>query len=118
MAAFLARKTGAAMVVVFLASILVCAGVRALPGAPATALNAEGSDPAALAVIRHKYLLDRPLPVQYLKWAWLALHGAPGVDNRDLPVAHTIVTRLPITLELAFLAMLIGSVIGVGAGVL
>lgn len=118
MAGFLLRKAGAAVVVVFLASILVFGGVRALPGDPATALNAEGSDAATLAAIRHKYLLDRPLPVQYAKWAWLALHGDLGVDNRDLPVAHTIVSRLPTTLELALLAILIGSVIGVGAGVL
>jgi peptide/nickel transport system permease protein len=81
------------------------------------ALSAEGTDPAALAAIRHKYLLDRPLPEQYAKWAWLALHGDLGVDNRDLPVAHTIVTRLPITLELALFAVLLGSLLGVGAGI-
>jgi peptide/nickel transport system permease protein len=118
MGGFLLRKAGAAVVVVFVASILVFAGVRALPGDPAVALSAEGTDPAALAEIRHKYLLDRPLPEQYAKWAWLALHGDLGVDNRDLPVAHTIVTRIPITLELAVLAVVLGSLLGVGAGVI
>jgi peptide/nickel transport system permease protein len=117
MGGFLLRKAGAAVVVVFAASVLVFAGVRALPGDPAVALSAEGADPAALAAIRHKYLLDRPLPEQYAKWAWLALHGDLGVDNRDLPVAHTIVTRLPITLELALFAVLLGSLLGVGAGI-
>ncbi len=117
MGGFLLRKAGAALIVVFLASILVFGGIRALPGDPALALGGEERDPAVLAAIRHKYALDRPLPVQYAKWMWLALHGDLGVDTRQLPVAHTIVTRLPITLELAFLAVALGSVVGITAGV-
>ena len=106
MGGFLLRKLGAALVVLVLASIVVFVGVRAIPGDPAIALGGESRDPAVLAAIRHKYLLDRPLPVQYVHWAWLALHGDLGVDQRELPVAHTIVTRLPLTLELAVLSML------------
>src|SRR5262249_16791213 len=81
-------------------------------------LGGESRDPAVLTAIRHKYGLDRPLPVQYAKWTWLAMQGDLGVDTRELPVAHTIVTRLPTTLELAFLAVLLGSLIGVCAGVI
>jgi peptide/nickel transport system permease protein len=117
MGGFLLRKTGAALIVIFLASILVFAGVRALPGDPALALGGEQRDAAVLASVRHKYGLDQPIPVQYAKWAWLGLQGDLGVDTRQLPVAHTIVTKIPITLELAFLAVLIGSLIGVGAGI-
>ena len=90
-----------------LASMLVFVGVRAIPGDPAIALGAENRDPAVLAAVRHKYLLDKPLPVQYAHWIWLALHGDLGVDQRQLSVAHTIVTRIPITLELALLSMLV-----------
>ena len=97
-------EAGAALVVLVAASMLVFIGVRAIPGDPAIALGAENRDPALLAAIRHKYLLDRPLPVQYAHWIWLALHGDLGVDQRELPVAHTIVTRIPITLELALLS--------------
>ena len=118
MGGFLLRKVGAALIVVFLASVLVFGGVRALPGDPAIALGAEDRDPLVLAQIRHKYHLDEPVPVQYGRWLWLALHGDLGTDQRELSVAHTIVTRIPITLELTFLAMLIGIVIGIGAGVL
>src|SRR5580765_2272759 len=101
MGGFLLRKTGAALLVVFLASVLVFAGIRAIPGDPATALGGETADPAAIAAIRHEYLLDRPLPVLYARWAWLALHGNLGTDERRLPVGYTIVHRLPLTLELA-----------------
>jgi peptide/nickel transport system permease protein len=115
---FLLRRAGAALIVIFLASILVFAGVRALPGDPALALGGEDRDPAVLEHIRHKYGLDEPVPVQYAKWAWLAVQGDLGIDSRQLPVAHTIVTRLPITLELAGLSILFGSVLGVLAGVI
>jgi peptide/nickel transport system permease protein len=118
MGGFLLRRAGAALIVIWLASVLVFAGIRALPGDPALALGGESRDPALLTAIRHKYGLDQPLPVQYAKWTWLALQGDLGVDTRELPVAHTIVTRLPITLELAFLAVLLGSSIGVCAGVI
>ena len=57
--------------------------------------------------------------MQYAHWIWLALQGDLGVDQRQLPVAHTIVTRLPITLELAFLAHpRRRSLIGIPAGVI
>ncbi len=118
MGGFLIRKAGAALVVLFMASVLVFLGVRAIPGDPAIALGAENRDPAVLAAIRHKYLLDKPLPVQYAHWIWLALHGDLGVDQRELSVAHTIVSRLPISLELAVLSMLVAMLIGIPAGVI
>ena len=75
MGGFLLRRAGAALIVIWLASVVVFAGIRALPGDPALALGGESRDPAVLAAIRHKYGLDQPLPVQYAKWTWLALHG-------------------------------------------
>jgi peptide/nickel transport system permease protein len=98
--------------------MLVFLGVRAIPGDPAIALGAENRDPAVLAAVRHKYMLDRPLPVQYAHWVWLAVQGDLGVDQRDLSVSHTIVSRLPISLELAFLSMFLAIAIGIPAGVI
>src|SRR3954470_2282974 len=118
MGGFLLRRVGAALIVLVLASMLVFVGVRAIPGDPAIALGAENRDPAVLAAIRHKYGLDKPVPVQYLNWASLAVRGDLGRDQRELSVSRTIVQRLPITLELAGLAILVGSLIGIVAGVL
>jgi peptide/nickel transport system permease protein len=118
MGGFLLRKVGAAVIVLILSSMLVFVGVRAIPGDPAIALGAENRDPAVLAAIRHKYGLDKPLPIQYLDWLSLAVRGDLGTDQRELSVSETIVQRLPITLELAGLAILIGSGIGITAGVL
>jgi peptide/nickel transport system permease protein len=118
MGGLLLRKLGAALVVLVLASMLVFAGVRALPGDPATALGAENKDPEVLAAVREKYGLDDPLPVQYLNWVKLAVQGDLGVDQRGLSVADTIVSRIPITLELATLSLLIGMLIGIPAGII
>jgi peptide/nickel transport system permease protein len=114
---FLLRKVGAALIVLFLASILVFVGVRAIPGDPALALGGETRDAEVLAQIRHKYGLDDALPVQYVRWIGLVLRGDLGRDSRELPVGETIVNRLPLTLELAGLSILIAALIGVLAGV-
>jgi peptide/nickel transport system permease protein len=118
MGGFLLRKAGAALIVVVCSSMVVFAGVRALPGDPAIALSGENRDPAVLAAVRQKYGLDKPLPEQYVKWIWHAVHGDLGVDSRDLSVAHTIITRIPITLELALLSVLLGMLIGITSGVI
>ncbi|HEY5295384.1 MAG TPA: ABC transporter permease [Gaiellaceae bacterium] len=118
MGGFLLRKAGAALIVVVCSSMIVFAGVRALPGDPAIALSGENNDPAVIAAVRQKYGLDKPLPEQYVKWIWHAVQGDLGVDSRDLSVAHTIVTRIPITLELAGLSVLLGILIGITSGVI
>ena len=118
MGGFLIRKAGAALVVLVLASMLVFVGVRAIPGNPAIALGAENRDPSVIAAVRAKYLLDKPLPVQYGHWIWLAVQGDLGTDQRQLSVGHTIASRLPISIELALLSMLVAVVIGIPAGVI
>jgi peptide/nickel transport system permease protein len=118
MGTFLLRKIGSALIVVWVASVLVFLGVRAIPGDPATALGGEDASPAYLQAIRHEYLLDRPLPVQYGHWIWRSLNGNFGVDRRALPIGHTIVHRLPLTFELAALSLLIAIIVGIPAGVI
>jgi peptide/nickel transport system permease protein len=118
MGGFLLRRLGAALIVLLVASMLVFLGIRALPGDPATALGAENRDPAVMEAIRHHYGLDQPLPVQYAKWLSLAVRGDLGRDQRELSVAETIVDRLPTTLELAGLSILVGIMIGIPAGII
>jgi peptide/nickel transport system permease protein len=118
MGGFILRRVGAALIVLLLASMLVFLGIRALPGDPATALGAENKDAAVMEAVRHHYGLDQPLPVQYVKWLSLAVQGDLGRDQRELSVADTIVERLPTTLELAALSILVGMMIGIPAGII
>jgi peptide/nickel transport system permease protein len=115
---FVLRKIGAAAIVLLIASFLVFLGIRALPGDPALALGGEDRDPQVVAQIRHDYGLDKPLPVQYVRWVSHALRGDLGQDQRSLSVSHTIITKLPVTFELAGLSVLIAILIGIPTGML
>src|SRR5256714_80235 len=116
---YLLRRLLESAVTFVLVTIVVFLGVRALPGDPARTLAGEESDPATVAQIRHEYLLDRPLPVQYARYVQKALTGDLGRSTRTgLSVRSTIAHALPVTLQLAALAMLIAVFIGIGAGVL
>ena len=118
MGGFVLRKLGAALIVLAIASLFVFLGIRALPGDPALALGGEDRDPQVIAQIRHDYGLDQPLPVQYVHWVGHALRGDLGQDQRSLSVAHTIIKKLPVTLELAGLSVLVAIMVGIPAGVL
>jgi peptide/nickel transport system permease protein len=119
MGRFLLRRALESLVAVWLASIIVFVGVRALPGDPAIALSGEGRDPAANAAVRVRYGLDQPIPVQYVRWASIALSGDLGTSIRTRNrVTDEIVQRIPVTIELALLAGLVAMVIGVPLGIL
>jgi peptide/nickel transport system permease protein len=116
---FLLRRAGAALIVVFAASVVVFLGLQALPGNPALVLAGEDRSPQAIAEITQKFGLDKPLPVQYWNWLEHAVQGDFGVSHRTgLSVGTTIVDRIPITLELAFLSILVALALGIPAGVI
>jgi peptide/nickel transport system permease protein len=118
MRSFILRRAGAAVIVLFLSSVLIFIGVRALPGDPALALAGESRDPAALQATREKYGLDKPVPVQYVTWLSHVVRGDLGESSKSgLPVLDTIVDRLPVTLELAFLSLLVALALGIPAGI-
>jgi len=117
-ARFALRRFGAAVLVVFLGSLVVFLGVRALPGDPALALSGEDRDPASLAAIRHQFGLDQPVPVQFVKYVGNALQGNFGQSARNgTGVGQTILERLPVTLELSLLAILIAVAVGIPLGI-
>jgi peptide/nickel transport system permease protein len=114
----IARRTVIALVALLLATVVVFGAVHALPGGPATALSADSTNPAALAATMHRYGFDQPLPVQYARWLGEVLQGQLGTSPiTDLPVSTQLQQRLPITLELAVLALLFAVALGVPAGV-
>jgi peptide/nickel transport system permease protein len=115
---YILRKVGQAVLTLFIASLVVFVVVRALPGDTATALTSETSDPAVKRAIEHQFGLDQPLPIQYLKWMGQALQGHLGTSPQTgLSVSKELANRLPVTLELAALAVLIALVVGIPIGV-
>ncbi|MFE2441099.1 ABC transporter permease [Streptomyces melanosporofaciens] len=112
------RRVGESLITLFLVSIVVFAGVRALPGDTATALAGEEPTPEAIAQIRASYGLDDNIVVQYVRYVRHAATGDLGVSSRTgLPVLDSVLEALPVTLELSALALLLAVVVGVGAGV-
>ncbi|MFK5597690.1 ABC transporter permease [Methylobacterium sp. HMF5984] len=115
---FLARRLALAVPTLVLASMIIFALQQLLPGDTATALSGEERDPEVIAFIREKYHLDRALPVRYGYWAAGVLTGDLGESIRlQKPVSELVLEKLPVTLELACLAMLVALAIGVPMGI-
>jgi len=90
-----------------------------LPGDPAVVLAGEDRDPTVVAYLRQKMHLDEPLPLRYLYWINGVLHGDLGESLRmQKPVLALILEKLPVTLELAGMAIVIALLIGVPAGII
>ena len=86
-------------------SLLVFMVVRVLPGDPALIMMGIEASPDAVAKLRERLGLDRPVPVQYAEWAGRAVLGDLGRSIQyDVPVAGLIVSRLSMTLPLTLMA--------------
>lgn len=100
-------------------SMLIFGLQQLLPGDPAQILAGEDQNPELIAQLRAKMHLDEPLPVQYGYWMAGVLQGDLGESARtQQPVLELILQKLPVTLELALLSMLIALLIGLPAGVI
>ena len=103
----------------FFVSVLIFSLQNLLPGDPALVMAGEENDPEVIAEIRRQYRLDQPFPVQYLYWIKGVLTGDLGESMRlKVPVVDLIAQKLPVTLQLAAMAMAVTLIIGVTAGVL
>jgi peptide/nickel transport system permease protein len=90
---------------------------RVAPGDPARLIAGPRANAVALEHIRHLYDLDRPLVVQYVRYTFDLLHGNLGqsfVTRR--PVVTDLADFFPATIELAFSALVVGSLLGLLIG--
>jgi len=116
---FLVQRAAISVVTLFVISMIVFTGVRMIPGDPARVMAGIDADAAGIEEVREKYGLNDPIPFQYLRWAGLALRGDLGHSIRTREsVIKTVATKLPITIELAFLSLLVAVSIAIPAGVL
>jgi peptide/nickel transport system permease protein len=116
MLSYVASRIAQSVFVLFAMSALVFAGVYAI-GNPVDILIDPHADQAEIARATEALGLDRPLPVQY--WHFIA-NAASGELGRsfatNVPALQLIFERMPATLELAFVAMLIAIMLGVPLG--
>src|SRR6476659_4387660 len=115
---FLLQRLASILPTLFFVSVVVVGLQQLLPGDPAIAMAGEDRDPNVVAYLRAKFHRDDPLPVRYWYWASGVLRGDLGESVRiQKPVTELILEKLPVTLELAVLALLVAVSIGITAGI-
>lgn len=102
-------------------SMIIFLMVRLMPGDIVDSL--VGLDPTvtpeAKAELRHSYGLDDPVPVQYAKWIVGIFQGDLGKSYRTRqPITEQLVQALPVTIELAALALFMSVIVAIPLGVL
>jgi len=118
---YLARRLALSVLVLFGVSILIFTIVRLLPGDVIDMMiGTEGSMTAnQQRIVREQYGLNDAWPVQYVKWLGGILQGNLGKSFRTgQEVLPLIAARLPTTLELAALSVLLSSAIAIPLGVI
>jgi peptide/nickel transport system permease protein len=102
-------------------TLLSFAIINILPGDVAIAMmgtDAGTVNEQALETIRRDLGLDRPLYIQYLSWLGGVLRGDFGTSMAlKVEILPEIMRRLPVTLELAIISVLLGLIIGVPLGI-
>jgi peptide/nickel transport system permease protein len=116
--AYLTRRLATILPTLLFVTILIFGLQQLLPGDPAKVLAGEEQDPAVVAYLRTKMHLDEPFPVRYAYWLGGVLRGDLGESLRmQKPVTALIAEKLPVTIELACLAIVIALAIGIPAGI-
>ncbi|MET0689568.1 MAG: ABC transporter permease, partial [Candidatus Binatia bacterium] len=118
MAGYLFHRLAGTVPVLLLISLLVFLLIHAAPGDPTLLLLGEETNAAEVARAKERWGLDQPLYVQYLKFLKSAAAGDFGKSFKYAePVINVIKTRLPATIELAFFAILIATLLAIPLGV-
>ena len=116
---YIGRRLVSAIPVFIGATFLVYAMVFLLPGDPVAALFGDKPvNPAVAAQIRANYNLDKPFIVQYLLFLKGVLTFNFGYTFSQQPVGELMAKALPVTIQLALMALFIEAIFGIGVGVI
>jgi ABC-type dipeptide/oligopeptide/nickel transport system permease component len=115
---FLIRRLVLALLVC--ATVLVAAfTLTRIAGDPAVAIAGPQASAEDITAIRKAYGFDRPITVQFFSWVNGAAHGDLGISYLyHAPVSELISTRLPITLTLGVVGLVIALVVAIPLGIL
>ncbi len=121
MRAYVIKRLLIAAVTLFGMSVLIFVLMRLAPGNITDIIfeSAGYVDQEDKQRLERELGIDQPVAVQYARWLGELLQGELGKSYRyDLPAAEIIRPRLPVTLELAVLALLVSVMLGVPTGVI
>ena len=118
---YLLQRFFTAFLTLFGMSVVIFVLLRLVPGNIVDILFSSAGfvNPAAKEEIARELGLDQPIPIQYGRWLRDIAKGELGKSYRyDIPAWQVIRPRIPVTAELALLALLVAVLLGVPAGVL
>ena len=119
MTQYIVKKILQGMVMVVAVSILVFLMLHFMPGDPIDLMVDRKVPKAKREAMRVEYGLDKPLPEQYIRWANNILHGDLGTSIRTKkPVKELFASRLPATLKLTGISLLLQILIALPLGLL
>ncbi|MEA5038339.1 MAG: ABC transporter permease [Clostridiaceae bacterium] len=117
---YISKRLLTGVLLVLCVSFLVFSMLYLMPGDPVTLMAGETASPEKIAEISKQYGLDRPLLVQYADWLkGIILHQDFGISFKyKLPVWDLVKVRVPISLRLTVITMIIEYVVAVPLGLL
>ncbi len=118
MLSYFLKRIAALVPTVFFVTVIIFGLQQLLPGNAAQILAGEDQDPQVIAYLQKKMHLDAPLPVRYAYWIGGVVRGDLGESLRiQQPVLALIKEKLPVTVQLASMAMMVSLLIGIPAGI-
>jgi peptide/nickel transport system permease protein len=122
MTAYITRRLLQGVIVLLLVTIFIFLVMRLLPGDPLMLYlgqsEIENISPESMAILKHQYGLDRPLPMQYINWIGGVVRGNLGVSIFLKEKVNTLIAeRMPITIHLGILSMILSGILGITFGV-
>jgi peptide/nickel transport system permease protein len=119
MTRYIARRLALTVPVLLLVTVIVFSLINLIPGDPALVFIGGEAGKEAVEALRKQMGLDRPMFVRYVLWLNRLVHGDFGKSVRDgRPVLDVLLLKLPVTVELAIVALTVAWSIAVPAGVL
>lgn len=116
---YLVRRLVLAVFVMLGVLAVTFAVSRVIPGDPARLYLGARASAEAVTDLRQKFGLDDPLPQQFVRYVGSVAQGDLGYSYRTKrPIVEDLKTRLPATMELVILAMVLAVIVGVPAGVI
>jgi peptide/nickel transport system permease protein len=119
---YIVRRLFLGLITIILVTIIIFLVMRLLPGDPLVLYISQNEmgqiTPEQMQELRHKFGLDKNLPLQYVDWMDNVLHGDLGLSIfYNVNVGVLIKERIPVTIHLGITAFILGNLLGISAGV-
>ena len=116
---YITTRIVSSLVILWVISVLVFWLMNVLPGDPAAGVFGHHATPEQIEAFRERTGLNRPLVERYGDWIFNALQGELGGSLiGDVPIAETFARRVPATMELGILSLMVVIGVAIPVGVL